>query len=336
MEFVLSIPQTELEEVFGGYFYINALGKIEQDDDKKFAKFLETSAPPPTIPIYIDPSGGNVEAAIKIGRMVRGYPLSTSIGLYQLTVEHPEVPLFDRELLPGKCLSAATLIYLAGRLRHFPEGAKFGVHQFFYKNPTPENVVRSQSLSAKIARYVTDMGIDAEFLEVSSSVPNDDIKIIDAEELRKYRVVTDGQTNVNWTVQAHMGMLYVRGERDSIFGHHKVMLCHSRETGFVCWSVIESQGREEELNTFGLVEIVLNDEQTRIDISDRCQRMDHGPYVNILSRISEMEAREIAYSDDFGIQVRFSKKAEVFLGIAGMATEGGIEQLKTLFHNFAD
>lgn len=336
VQFIYTDPQTEWEQFFGGQYCINAFGTIQAGDDKVFEKFLETSGAPARTDIYIDSTGGNVEAAMEIGKLIRAGWHSTSIGRYLLQPDEPDLPMVKREHQSGQCISAATLVYLGGRLRYFPDGSQFGVHQFSFRDPSPENFKRSQSLSARIARYITEMGIEPEFLEVSSSTPSDQIDLLKVDRLRELNVVTGGQTDVEWSVQAQRGMLYVRGERDSIFGHHKVMLAYSKGTGFYFWAVIEAQGRDEELTGHSLVEIVINEEDTRIDISERCERGVYGIYVNILARLTQDEARKIAFSESFGVQVRGSKEAELFLGIAAMSTEDGREKLETLFNTLID
>ncbi len=321
-----------MEKLFGGFFCINAIGKIEAGDDAKFREFLIRTTPPPRLTVYIDSIGGDVEAAIGIGRLIRDHWFSTSIGPYTLDHEQESFAILPRKHAVGTCASAATLVYLGGRLRYFPKDSVFGVHQFSFKDPSPNDVGRSQALSARIASYVHDMGISAGFLELSSATASTEIDKVGEEQLRQLGVITDGQTEAEWTVQARNHIMYVRGERDSLFGHHKVMLCYARGTGFLFWAVIESQGREDELTSFGLVEIVVNGEEIRIDISDRCARQIEGIYTNILSPITEDEARAIAFSESFGVQVRFSCEAEIFLGIAAMSTESGKEQLHTFFN----
>ena len=101
------------------------------------------------------------------------------------------------------------------------------------------------------------------------------------------------------------------------------MLCYHKSRGFMFWSVFEAQGREKELTGFGVVEIVLNGETTRIDISQRCERHISGLYFNVFARISNEEARKIASSDRFGAHIRFSADAPVFLGVSDVSTEGG-------------
>jgi hypothetical protein len=331
MQFEYTEPQTEFELLVGGHRSINMFGRIDPGDDQRFINFLDRLAPPPRTEVYIDSPGGDVEAAIAIGRKIRDAWYSTSVGQVVLR-PNPNVPWrVPREYLPGQCLSAATLAYLGGRLRHMQDGSKFGVHQFSYRDPTPEHVGDSQILSTKIAKFLMDMGIEPEFMEVSSAVPGNLLKLLCDEELAALGIVTGGQTGVVWSVESRNNMMYVKGERDSIYGHHKVMLCYSKHVGFMFWAVLEAQGRHEELCSFALVEIVLDGEQTRIDISQRCDRQLVGIYVNVLAKITETEAEKISKSDSFGIQIRFGSEAPVFLGVGAMSTEGGKDMLDTFY-----
>lgn len=334
MQFEYTNPQTELEKALGGFFCINAFGPVQPGDDVRFNEFLERVTPPPRTTVYLDSGGGDVEAAINIGRAIRDNWFETSIGRYLLNHQKASNALIPRELLPGQCMSAATLIFLGGKLRHFPSGSKFGVHQFSFRDPSPDNIGRSQVLSAKIALYTADMGVSPDFLRVSSSVQSAEIKLIDEDELRHLRVVTGGETDVTWTVQAQ-GMLYVRGERDSIFGHHKIMLGYAKGS-FLFYALIEAQGRQAELTEFPLVEIVLNGEQARMDISERCGRVAGEIYVNVFAKITKEEARAIVFSDSLGVHIRASMDAPVFLGIAAMSTVGGREQLETFYGTFCE
>lgn len=331
MEFHFTEPQTALEELFGGYFCINAVGSVHAGDAGRFRDFLNHHKPPPRLTVYIDSPGGEVDDAIEIGRLIRDHWYSTSIGQYQIDHAVGQDFIMLRKLLPGQCMSAATLIYLGGRLRYLPEDSSFGVHQFSLKNPDPENYELSQRLSARIAKFAYDMRIGADFLELSASTAASDIHRVNHATLREMKVITGGVTDATWSVQARNGAIYVRGERDSLYGHHKVMLGYTNGFGFYFHAVIEAQGREDELTSFGLVEIVINGENVKIDISSRCERSLYGIYVNIWSALSIEEAKMLAFSDSFGVQVRFSDEAPMFLGVSAVDTSGGQDELQSLF-----
>ncbi|OVE87969.1 hypothetical protein B7W89_18780 [Agrobacterium tumefaciens] len=332
MHFEYSDPQTEIESFFGGFFHISAFGRIEEGDDEKFIKFLERTAPPPRTLVYINSGGGHVEAAMAIGRSIRQAWFSTSIGTYVLDQQQVDELIIPRRFTSGKCISAATLMFLGGRLRYFTEGSEFGVHQFSFRNPTPENLERSQRLSAAIATYIAEMGIPAPFLEVSAGTRGDQIKLLTEEELTELKVITGGITEPTWGTEIYEEAMWVRGERDSLFGHGKVLLVYSKKDGFAFSALVETMGRDNELMNHPLVEIVVNDEDIRIDISDRCARAPSGIYTIFIANISKSEAQLLATSKSFGIQVRASAQAEIFLGIAAIPTAGAESKLLGLYN----
>jgi hypothetical protein len=217
-----------------------------------------------------------------------------------------------------------------------PNGCQFGVHQFSYRDPTPDDLDKSQRLSAKIAKYIQEMGIPADFMEVSADTPWDKISLLSEERLHALKVITGGDTGVEWTVNLVAGLIYVRGERDTTFGHQKVLFAHSDTDGFQFYAFIEAQGREHELTTFPSVEIVLNGEAGRIDISERCARAPSGEnVVMIFTKLTETEASAVANSDSFGVIVRANPDAPVFLGISAMPSKGAEDKLKALYTRFA-
>ena len=335
LQFEYTSPQSPIEEFFGGHMCVNAFGNIEPGDEQKFQKFLEANQVPPRTSVYINSNGGHVETAIEIGRQIRGDWMSTHIGQYFLVPNEGNGFVVPRKFKPGVCRSAATLVYLGGRLRFWNEGSKFGVHRFSYRNPSPDHVEQSQVLSAKIAEYLDEMGISPKFLATSSAVPSNQIHDIKKKKLEKLGVMTGGQTPVVWTIEAANGAIYVRGESDCIFGHQKVMLGYKHPDGFYFHAVIESVGRERELCEFGVVEIVVDGENERIDISKRCYRSVVGIYTNIIVGLTVEEASKLAYSESFGVQVRATNEAEFFFGIAALPTADGANHLKTVFETAA-
>lgn len=336
MQFEYTTEQTEVEKMFGGHRHLNAIGKINLGDADRFLKLLKNTDVSPSTTVYINSTGGNAEEGIKLGCVIRSFGLETSIGTYILVPSERDHLIVPRKLKPGKCISAATLMFAGGVLRHFPDGSTFGVHRFSYKDPLPKDIEKSQELSAGIAKYLDQMGISLDFLSLSASVASDSLLELTEGKLRESQMVTGGQTDVEWTTQNRNGGMYVRGERKSIFGHHKVMLCFEPSMKFHFWAVIEAQGRMDELQGFGLVEIVLDGEAKRIDVSKRAIRQPMNGYLNVIVKLEKEEAKLLAHSASFGIQIRFSNEAPMFLGIAAMDTSNGQEQLINFYNLFSN
>ncbi len=335
MQFIYSEPQTEFEKMIGGCRHINAFGTIQRGDADRLVDIIRKCEVPPQTNVYINSTGGDLEEGLKIGCVIRAYNLETSIGTYTLEPPQGDVPMASRTLTPGVCYSAATMAFAGGRLRHFPKGSKFGVHRFMFQTPDPSNVEKSQELSASMASFLEKMGVALSFLQTSAAVPSDTILELDETQLESHQMVTGGQTGVEWGTEMRRNMMYVRGTRDSIYGKHKVMLAHAKDAGFMFCAVIEAQGRQQELCDLGLVEIVVNGEDHRINISDRCDRMANDVDVILISKITSQEAALIAYSNSFGVQIRFWEDSEMFLGISAMDTTGGQDSLITLYKNMS-
>ncbi|MGN7715258.1 hypothetical protein [Agrobacterium radiobacter] len=331
MNFEYSEPQTELEGYLGGYYHINAFGPIEEGDSEKFQRFLERANPPPRTDVYINSGGGHVIAAMGIGRLIRAASFSTTIGTYFLDAQQRDDLIVPRKFTAGRCISAATLMFLGGRLRYFPEGSMFGVHQFSFKDPAPENIEHSQRLSAAIATYISEMGIPTSFLELSAATRGDQLQYVSEDQLAALKIITGGLTQATWGVEMLEHGTWVRGEVDSLWGHGKVILAYSKAGGFTFSAFVETLGRDEELKSFPLVEIIANGHEDCIDISDRCMRVPTGIYTMFMSVLSEAEAHLLAFSTSFGIRIRASADAGTFLGIAPVSTAGAEGKLQGLY-----
>jgi hypothetical protein len=139
--------------------------------------------------------------------------MSASVGTRVQSVgdDVPEIDVF-----PGVCFSACTLAFLGGHFRFIDKESKFGVHRFYFQNPSPNNADIAQVLSASLASYVHEMGIDVRFMELSARKGGSEIEVVPHGVLKELNVVNDGTTIEQWSVEGLEGALYVRGDRDTI------------------------------------------------------------------------------------------------------------------------
>ena len=125
--------------------------------------------------VTFDSNGGNVVSAIAYGRMIRSLGLSTF------------------QLRSTQCASACMLAFAGGVTRQAEPGA-IGVHQSSFSPDSNldghEAVAAVQAITAQIMTYLIEMDIDPKLLQLSLSVPSDDMRYLTASEMQAFRVTS--------------------------------------------------------------------------------------------------------------------------------------------------
>ncbi|MBB3387232.1 hypothetical protein ACK83U_19500 (plasmid) [Rhizobium sp. WW22] len=146
-------------------------GEFSQSDDpQQLSREVAASG---AKAVTFDSNGGNILAAMAYGRMIRSLGLATF------------------QLRASQCASACTLAFVGGLIRQAEPGA-IGVHQSSFAPgaglDSPTAVAAIQTMTAQIMSYFTEMGVDPKLLQVSLSVPSDDMRYLTASEMQSYGV----------------------------------------------------------------------------------------------------------------------------------------------------
>jgi hypothetical protein len=123
--------------------------------------------------VTFDSDGGNVVRAMAYGRMIRSLGVSTL------------------QLRAAQCASACALAFVGG-VNRYAEPGSIGVHQSSF---SPESnieghmaVAAVQTLTAEIMSYLIEMEVDPKLLQLSLSVPSDDMRYLTASEMQNFKV----------------------------------------------------------------------------------------------------------------------------------------------------
>ncbi|WP_229725983.1 hypothetical protein [Frigidibacter albus] len=155
------------------------IGQIAPGDAQRFTDYIEAKRAEGARPtaLQIDSSGGSVADALAIGRQVRALAMTTAVGEGAV------------------CLSACPYILAGGTTRSADPAAVVGVHQHYFGENTllpaflaVEDVQRGQGA---VIEYLDEMGVDTLLMAPALKTPPDEIFVLDAEDLRRYRLVTD-------------------------------------------------------------------------------------------------------------------------------------------------
>ncbi|WP_323771361.1 hypothetical protein [Antarctobacter sp.] len=170
-----------------GCEWIAASGEITADTPDAFRAFLADHG---QLFLYqaitFDSPGGNLGAAIELGRLLRSARASTAIGRSHPI---PDRPRFYEEVAGGRCESACVFAFLGGEARWVYE-EKMGIHQFY--TPDESNVPTSatQQLMGQLVLFLIEMGISPELLTLASRVPGDRMHYLTKDEISRLGIAT--------------------------------------------------------------------------------------------------------------------------------------------------
>jgi hypothetical protein len=145
--------------------------------------------------IVLESRGGAVGAGLALGRQLRRLGITTTVGQTLKFAGRD-----DRAALSpnGSCDSICVFVLLGGTHRHIPEQARVLVHQFWPSSKredaiagtyTAAHMISLQRTLGQVARYVSEMGVDAELLEIATRIPPwENLRTLSQDDLRRLRV----------------------------------------------------------------------------------------------------------------------------------------------------
>jgi hypothetical protein len=179
--------------------WISAMGVINEGTARDFEAFAKTNNVRGAT-LVLDSEGGSVLAALALGRAIRSYGMTTTVG--KTTVLPATEGKAPRAILSptASCESMCAFILLGGTRRYVPPEARVMVHQIWLGSKskrslefsyTAEELGLVQRDIGSLTRYTIDMGGGAELLETALRVPPwEPMYSLSREELRRMRVTT--------------------------------------------------------------------------------------------------------------------------------------------------
>lgn len=188
--------------------WISAEGKITADTPSRFKRLLKNLGGS-KLPVVFQSHGGDVDAAISVGRMIRAAGLDTAVGRTQLN----DCPMLDPrctqkiirdgwskgEVHAGGayCFSACPFALAGGKARAAATNAYVGVHQVT-NGPSHQETGRRRldvistkidpELNRKLAIYLDEMGVSSNdvFTMMGLATPNGIYYVQSAEALKSH------------------------------------------------------------------------------------------------------------------------------------------------------
>jgi hypothetical protein len=159
--------------------------------------------------VLFSSNGGNIDTGIELGWNIRNLGFTTDVGSYSGT--------WNDSYAAG-CFSACTMAYLGGQYRFFHPKSEFGVHQYKSEHAMglytfADIEVYAQAFSGYMLDFVTEMGVDPEFYEMTVAQDNADIEYIGYEDLIRLKVVNNGAQDPEWETSIVESRPVLRGSQ---------------------------------------------------------------------------------------------------------------------------
>jgi ATP-dependent protease ClpP protease subunit len=128
-----------------------------------------------SLTINLDSPGGDVDAAMSIGRFLRKYGVRTTV----------------RE--NSKCISSCVFIFMAGLERTVNRENTIGVHRPYFVDLSSQiSINEIQNIRRKriesIKNYLNEMDIPISLVDLMMAIPPNDIKLLSNDDMKAYRI----------------------------------------------------------------------------------------------------------------------------------------------------
>ena len=179
--------------------WISATGVITEETARTFEAFAKAHDVRGAT-MVLDSEGGSVITAMVLGRVVRTFDMTTTVGRTNLLPAGPDGT--QRATLSPKanCESMCAFVLLAGIRRYVPTDARVLVHQIWLgaksrrareANYSADELNLVQRDVGRLARYTIEMGGGIELIETALRVPPwEPMYRLTADELRRTRLTT--------------------------------------------------------------------------------------------------------------------------------------------------
>ena len=274
--------------------------------------------------IQLNSLGGNLLAGMELGRIIRKYGASTSVGKYRPGNSTGE---------SGVCYSACALAFLGADYRYIQQGSEYGVHRFVNPaGPKTDDLAIGQILSAAIGNYIREMGVDSALFELTVKAGASEIYLLSKDELEKLRVVNNGRLPPAWTIEAIEGGMYLRGFQETWVGKGKsIFSCVNKELVF--YSVYTAGDKSDSIAQGQWVHF-LDIDGHQIPLDAPFDLFNDKGYLNAFFRLTPAQFRMVSSARrSVGHSMQITRDAQMYVGYHVDIDASSTQRIKNFITN---
>lgn len=165
--------------------------------------------------VYLDSAGGDPQAGMNLGDLIRRSNMNTAIGKPGTSPGHPS---------PGRCMSACVLTYAGGKFRFVDAASQLGIHRFYRRTAMSSDLDVAQVMSAAITTYLIKMGVAPSLFERMVQVGRGQMEILPHADAATLNLVNNGVLPAEWGIEGKQGQVYLVGRQQTWNGTGKVLM----------------------------------------------------------------------------------------------------------------
>ncbi|RVQ68748.1 hypothetical protein EKN06_00495 [Croceicoccus ponticola] len=219
--------------------WIAADGEIAEGDAQSLLDYIKANKIDYEKLIMINSGGGNVAAAIELGKLIRQRGMRVTVA--RTTEEEPEgAGRTFQAYEGGTCASACVFVLMAGEVREIVEDSVVGVHQFAPTNDDFGSIASTtsstQSIIAMLQAYAVAMGVNPAILTLASSISPDDMLWLEPQQMERLDLLTtrNYKNEAEWELRPAGSQLVARASQEQTNGRTTglVVACRSLHVFF--------------------------------------------------------------------------------------------------------
>lgn len=172
--------------------------------------------------IYINSVGGDLQAGMELGEIIRKLSLNTAIGKRGSAYGMAS---------PGSCQSACLMTFAGGVYRFAEPKTYFGVHRFYSRSSGAQDLALGQVISASITGYLMRMGVSPTLFEKMVNAGSGVPQKLPLDQATKLNLVNNGILPPRWEIVGKGGKVYLQGEQETWNGTGRIRVSCSRAEG---------------------------------------------------------------------------------------------------------
>jgi hypothetical protein len=316
---IVGVPEDpKMQMIIGNAWALYLSGDIDLNAGDRLENYIARNKVPRESWVILNSPGGSLYGGMALGNIIRKHRLRTDVGARRTNPKQT----FDYDA--GGCYSACTLAYVGGSFRFLHNGSHFGIHRFAFSSPQENGTDVAQVASAAIVAHLRSMDIDTDLFTLSTTAGPEEIYEPSLQELQKLNVVTNGFNKPKWTVESNNGILYLKGERDTVYGINKFIMFCPPKSAMILHIIFDAQGHDEQLLNFPAHSLVIDDQE--YPITSGWKKIANG-WFNSEYILTNQQLLAVERAKSVGVIVQGGYGAPVFLGFNSMPFEDGAKKL---------